>query len=326
MENAVVGDDVHGEDPTVNALQELVAGLLGMEAGLFVPSGTQSNLVALLTHCGRGDEALVGLAAHVARYEAGGASVLGGIVLHPLVQEVDGSMALDQVQSAIKPKDVHFAKTRLLCLENTWHGRPLALGYLRSIIELARKASLSLHLDGARIFNAAIALHMEARDLAAGFDSVSVCLSKGLGAPVGSVLCSSKPFIDEARRWRKMVGGGMRQAGVLAAAGRVAIEEQVERLAIDHENATRLAKGLRGIPGLVVEGAFTNMVFLHVPERAIAPLGESLARQGVLIDGSENPLRLVTHLDVDAAGIDRALQAFASYFVAERAGASKALN
>jgi threonine aldolase len=312
MAEARVGDDVFGDDPTVNELQELVAETIGKEAALYLPSGTQSNLTALLAHCGRGDEALVGSATHVFRYEARGASVLGGIALHPIVEERDGTLDLDEVAGAVKPDDSHYPRTRLFCLENTWHGRPLPADYLRTACEVAHARGLACHLDGARLFNAAHASGVAPRELARGFDSVSLCLSKGLGAPVGSVLSGSRELIAEARRWRKMLGGGMRQAGVLAAAGRIAILEGPLRLEEDHENARRLTAGLSEIDGLEVEGPFTNMVFVHVADGdRLARLRAGLAAAGVAVEADGSPIRLVTHRDVSSADVAQAVEAFA---------------
>jgi threonine aldolase len=231
MARAEVGDDVFGDDPTVNALQQRIATMLGFEAALFVPSGTQSNLVAIMSHCQRGDEYIVGQMAHTYRWEGGGAAVLGSVQPQPLAHQGDGTLALADIEAAIKPDDAHFARSRLLCLENTLGGRALPLAYMRDATALACRRGLAAHLDGARLFNAATALHVSAREIAQHFDSVSVCFSKGLGAPVGSALCGSREFIARAHRWRKMAGGGMRQAGVLAAAALHALEHHVERLA-----------------------------------------------------------------------------------------------
>ncbi|MEO7477988.1 MAG: low-specificity L-threonine aldolase, partial [Lysobacteraceae bacterium] len=257
---AVVGDDVYGEDPTVNALQERLAAKLGFEAGLFGPSGTQSNLLALMAHCQRGDEYLVGMEAHTYKFEGGGAAVLGSIQPQPIPHAGDGTLPLDAVERAIKPIDPHFARTKLLCLENTWHGRPLPLEYLRDARAFCDRRGLALHLDGARLFNAAVATGLPARDIAQFFDSVSVCFSKGLGAPVGSVLVGSKGLIDVARRWRKVAGGGWRQAGILAAGCIHALDHHVERLADDHARAERLAEALHDAPGISLVGQHTNMV------------------------------------------------------------------
>jgi threonine aldolase len=319
MMDAEVGDDVFGDDPTVNRLQALAAELLGFEAGLIMPSGTQSNLAALMTHCQRGDEYLVGQNAHTYRYEGGGAAVLGSIQPQPLENEPDGSMALERIAAAIKPDDPHFARTRLLALENTIGGKALPLPYQHAATDLAHERGLATHLDGARLFNAAIALGVAPNEVAAGFDSVSVCLSKGLGAPVGSLLLGSRDFIDRARRPRKMLGGGLRQAGVLAAAGFYALEHQVARLADDHANAQRLADGLRGIDEVAVDGPHTNMVFATVPAERLASLVAFMQQRGILLLARSPMLRLVTHLDVDRAGIDRAVAAFREFF-ARRAG------
>ncbi len=309
---AEVGDDVFGDDPTVNALQARMAALSGHEAALFVASGTQSNLCALLAHCGRGDEYIVGQYAHCYRYEAGGGAVLGGIQPQPLPQGADGTLALADIAAAVKPDDPHFARSRLLCLENTWNGNVLPLAYLEAATGLARRSGLATHLDGARVFNAAVALGVPLREITRQFDSVSVCLSKGLGAPVGSVLCGSAEFIERARRVRKMVGGGMRQAGLLAAAGLHALDHHVDRLADDHALAKRLAAGLAALPGVVVTPPQTNIVFAEVTGGRGAALLEHLAARGVLATGLIG-LRFVTHLDVDAAGIDRAIAAAAEF-------------
>ncbi len=314
MMDAEVGDDVFGDDPTVNRLQALLAERLGFEAGLFMPSGTQSNLTALMTHCQRGDEVLVGQQAHTYRYEGGGAAVLGSIQPQPLEHEPDGSIALERIAAAIKPDDPHFARTRLLALENTIGGKVLPLPYQHAATDLAHERGLATHLDGARLFNAAVALGVAPHEVATGFDSVSVCLSKGLGAPVGSVLLGSREFIDRARRPRKMLGGSLRQAGVLAAAGIFALEHHVARLAEDHANAQRLADGLRGIEELSVDGPHTNMVFVTVPAASVGALEAFLHGHGILVLARSPTVRLVTHLDVDAAGIERAVAAFRAFF------------
>ena len=314
MAAAEVGDDVYGEDPTVNRLEALAAEMLGTEAALFVASGTQSNLLAIMTHCGRGDEYIAGQTAHCYRFEGGGAAVLGGVQPQPLDVEPDGTLDLVKVAAAIKPRDPHFARTRLLCLENTQAGRILPLDYLGQAHALARERGLALHLDGARLFNAAVALGVEVREIAGHFDSVSVCLSKGLGAPVGSLLCGSNGFVAEARRWRKVLGGGMRQAGILAAAGIVALRESVARLADDHANARRLAEGIACIGGLTVDPASvqTNMVFLPFHSDQSVALAAFLRERGILIAGREN-IRLVTHRDVSVADIDRTVAAVADF-------------
>ena len=314
--SADVGDDVFGDDPTVNALQARLAADLGFAAGLFVPSGTQSNQLALMAHCERGDEYLVGADAHTYKYEGGGAAVLGSIQPQPVPHAADGTLPLDALAAAIKPAgDPHFARTRLLALENTWHGRPLPLPYLADAGAFARAHGLAYHLDGARLFNAAIAGGVPAREIARHFDSVSVCLSKGLGAPVGSVLLGSDEVIGRARRWRKVLGGGWRQAGILAAMGLHALDHHVERLADDHRRAAALAAALRAIPGLVVDGAHTNLVFVTVPEGLQGALADHLRAHGVLVAAGRGPrLRLATHLDVDDAGIARTLDAIGGFF------------
>jgi threonine aldolase len=315
MVAAEVGDDVYGEDPTVNALQRRMADELGFEAGLFVPSGTQSNLLALMSHCERGDEYLVGADAHTYKFEGGGAAVLGSIQPQPIPHDVDGSLPLDRLAAAVKPVDPHFARTKLLALENTWHGRVLPQDYLRAAHDFARERGLALHLDGARLFNAAVAGGVPAREIARHFDSVSVCLSKGLGAPVGSVLVGAAALIDRARRWRKVTGGGWRQAGILAAAGMHALDHHVTRLADDHARAARLAEGLRGMAGVELLGQHTNMVFVSVPAERLRDLDVHLQAARIRISIGYLPtLRLVTHLDVDDDGVQRTLEAFARFF------------
>ena len=317
MHAAAVGDDVYGEDPTVNALQQRLAEDLGFEAALFVPTGTQSNLLALLAHCERGDEYLVGMDAHTYKFEGGGAAVLGSIQPQPIVQAEDGSLPLDRLAAAIKPIDPHFARTRLLALENTWHGRPLPLDYLRQAGEFARERGLGYHLDGARLFNAAVACAVPARAIARHFDTVSVCLSKGLGAPVGSVLVGPQALIDKARRWRKVCGGGWRQAGMLAAACLHALDHHVDRLADDHARAARLASALATVDGIRLLGQHTNMVFIDVPAEQLRALDAHLCQAGIRISIGYLPtLRLVTHLDVDDDDIGRTVEAFAGFFAA----------
>ncbi|MDZ3823956.1 MAG: low-specificity L-threonine aldolase [Pseudoxanthomonas sp.] len=312
MAAAEVGDDVYGEDPTVVALERRVAADLGFRAGLFLPSGTQANLVALLCHCARGDEYVVGMDAHTYRYEGGGAAVLGSIQPQPLPQAPDGTLPLAAVEAAIKPDDPHFARTRLLALENTWHGRPLPLDYLSGARALCDRHGLALHLDGARLYNAAVACGVPVRTVAAPFDSVSVCLSKGLGAPVGSVLVGDPDLVHAGRRWRKMLGGGWRQAGLLAAAALHALDHHVGRLADDHARAARLADGLRGLPGLEVDGAHTNMVFVRVDPARRPALAAAARAAGIVLPGGDGPvLRLVVHLDVDDEGIARTVALFA---------------
>jgi threonine aldolase len=317
MAEAVVGDDVYGEDPTVNKLERTTADLLGKEAALFVPSGTMSNLIALLSHCARGDEYIAGQDAHIYRWEGGGGAIFGGIQPQPIEFEPDGSLNLQKVSAAVKPPDHHHAVTKLLCLENTQGGRVLPLAYLAKAVTCAKSHGLALHLDGARVFNAAVALGVPVAQIAAGFDTVSVCLSKGLGTPVGSVLCGSAELIAKAHRWRKVAGGGMRQSGILAAAGLYALEHNVERLAEDHENAKALACGLAKIEELLVSEAHTNILFVTPPSGSAAGLREALASEGILIGGGDS-LRLVTHLDVAAADVARTVGAFERFFSAGR--------
>ena len=353
MAAAPLGDDVFAADPSVNALQEKIAAMLGFEAALFVPTGTQSNLCAILAHCQRGDEYLVGQQAHCYRWEGGGAAVFGSVQPQPIAHASDGSLPLEAIAAAIKPDDAHFARTRLLALENTLGGKLLPIDYLRAATDLAKARGLQRHLDGARLFNAAVAQaaaqravggsdreaeargetaamqgskqsthkisdahQSEARRIAACFDSVSVCFSKGLGAPIGSALCGSRDFIARAHRIRKMAGGGMRQAGLLAAAASHALDHHIDRIADDHALARRLAQGLAGIDGMSVEPPQTNIVFVDLTGDAAersAGLIDHLKMHGVLATGLYR-LRFVTHLDVDAAGIDRAVAAVRAFF------------
>ena len=354
MAAAPLGDDVFADDPSVNALQDKIAALLGFEAALFMPTGTQSNLCGILAHCQRGDEYIVGQLAHTYRWEGGGAAVLGSVQPQPIAHQPDGTLLLSDIEAAIKPDDAHFAKTKLLTLENTWGGKLLPFAYVQAATDLVKARGLSRHLDGARLFNAATAqaglngsgptddgppqvgdgplvgqrstrsgerggdVYAEARAIASCFDSASVCFSKGLGAPIGSALCGSREFIARAHRIRKMAGGGMRQAGLLAAAASHALDQHVLRLAEDHALAARLADGLRGIDGLEVEAPQTNIVFVDLVgaarERSGALL-EHLKANGVLITGLYR-LRFVTHLDVDANAVDRAVVAVRGFFAA----------
>jgi len=325
MAAAPLGDDVFGDDPSVNALQDKIAALLGFEAALFVPTGTQSNLCAILSHCQRGDEYIVGQMQHCYRWEGGGGAVFGSVQPQPLNHQSDGTLALADIEGAIKPDDPHFARSRLLALENTLGGKLLPFGYIEQATALAKSRGLGRHLDGARLFNAAVAQAStgtartacaEARRIAQCFDTVSVCFSKGLGAPVGSALCGSRELIAKARRVRKMAGGAMRQAGMLAAAASYALDHHVDRLAQDHALAQRLAQGLAGIEGLQVEPPQTNIVFVDLtgPAREQSDaLLKHLAGQGVLATGLYR-LRFATHLDVDEAGIDRAIAAIRQFF------------
>ena len=329
---APLGDDVYGDDPSVNALQERIADMLGFEAALFMPTGTQSNLCGLMAHCQRGDEYIVGQSAHTYRYEGGGAAVLGSIQPQPLAQNASGQMTLSDIAGAIKPDDCHFARTKLLCLENTWNGHPMPMDYLAQATTLARQHGLAAHLDGARLFNAAAAsvqpgeaVAAAARRITSHFDSVSVCFSKGLGAPVGSALCGSKELIARAHRVRKMAGGGMRQSGLLAAAAGYALEHHLERLVDDHALAQRLARGLNAIAGLQVRSAQTNIVFLDVADGRGPDLLAFLKGRGILATGLIG-LRFVTHLDVDAAGIDRTVDAIKAFFNQSTSASSAAAS
>lgn len=317
MAKAEVGDDVFADDPSINALEARVADMLGQQAALLLPTGTQSNLVALLTHCGRGDEYIVGQDYHTYKYEAGGAACLGGIQPQPMPVEADGSLALTQVASLIKPDDYHFAKTRLLSLENTHSGKVISQAYLAQAENLAREHSLSLHLDGARVFNAAVAQGVTVAEICTRFDSVSICCSKGLGAPMGSLLAGSSDYIQQARRWRKMLGGGMRQAGIIAAAIDYALSHHVEALVEDHANAEYLVNALNqrlaGHPSIQVDAAATNMVYVNL---ATAEQGQALqaflAEQNILVLGGKR-LRLVTHRDVGRQSIARLAEVICSF-------------
>lgn len=308
MQQASLGDDVYGEDPTVRRLEETLADLSGKESGLLLPSGTQSNLCALLSHCERGDEFIAGQTSHIYRYEGGGGAVLGGIQPQPIENNPDGSLDLMRVASVIKPLDFHFPRSRLLCLENTMQGKVLPVSYLQSLAPFAQAHGLRLHLDGARIFNAAVADGSPLHRLVHMFDTVSICLSKGLGAPAGSVLVGDYSAIASARRWRKMLGGGMRQSGVIAAAGLYALQHNVHRLAEDHARARRLADGLR-VLGLDVEPVQTNMVYLDCSALDLSNLTKRLLERGIKINPASR-LRLVTHLGIDDYAVERALRAF----------------
>ena len=313
MEQAPVGDDVYGDDPTVNRLQDVTAEMFGYEAALFAPSGTQSNLIALLVHCARGDEYLVGQEAHTYKYEGGGAAVLGSIQPQPIANQADGSIALADIAVYIKPDDMHFARTRLLALENTIGGRVLGSAYMAAATSLARERGLATHLDGARICNAAVKQGISLREATAGFDTVSVCLSKGLGAPVGSVLCGPKALIEQGKRWRKMLGGGMRQAGIVAAAGLYALEHNIARLADDHANAARLSAGLAQIAQLKVATPQTNIFYIEVPPAAVDALRAALLRERIRATVGQHT-RLVTHINVSAADVERILDVFTDFF------------
>ncbi|MFM4749801.1 low-specificity L-threonine aldolase [Aeromonas veronii] len=314
MLHAEVGDDVYGEDPGVNALEAFGARLLGKQAALFVPSGTMSNLLAVMSHCQRGEGAILGNAAHIYRYEAQGSAVLGSVALQPLPMQRDGTLAFDDIKAALAPDDAHFVQTRLICLENTHNGKVLSLSYLQEMGAFVAERGLKLHLDGARLFNAAVASETPVEVIAAPFDSISICLSKGLGAPVGSLLVGSHDFIARARRLRKMLGGGMRQAGILAQAGLFALEQHVTRLADDHRRAKRLAEGLAALPGIELDLSLvqSNMVFLRLREGESAPLLAFMKERGILFSGY-GELRLVTHLQINDDDIEEVIDAFTEY-------------
>lgn len=314
MLHAEVGDDVYGEDPGVNALEAYGARLLGKQAALFVPSGTMSNLLAVMSHCQRGEGAILGNAAHIYRYEAQGSAVLGSVALQPLPMQRDGTLAFDDIKAALAPDDAHFVQTRLICLENTHNGKVLPLSYLQEMGAFVAERGLKLHLDGARLFNAAVASETPVEVIAAPFDSISICLSKGLGAPVGSLLVGSHDFIARARRLRKMLGGGMRQAGILAQAGLFALEQHVTRLDDDHRRAKRLAEGLAALPDIELDLSLvqSNMVFLRLREGESAPLLAFMKERGILFSGY-GELRLVTHLQINDDDIEEVIDAFTEY-------------
>ncbi|MEP0942508.1 MAG: low-specificity L-threonine aldolase [Rhizobiaceae bacterium] len=319
MANAEVGDDVYGDDPTVNALEERAAEMMGKEAGLFVSSGTQSNLVALLTHCGRGDEYIGGVGYHIPKYEAGGAAVLGGISPRHLPLNNKGGLDPDAIEAAIQPDDSHFAITKLVCLENTHNGLVMDQDDIEKTAEVARRHGLGLHIDGARLMNAAVKSGRPASELVTCADTVSLCLSKGLGAPVGSVLCGPKDFVHQARRARKLVGGGLRQSGVLAACGLYALHNNVERMAEDHQNAAAMAKRLAELSGLTfdVDSVHTNMIWIDVEEGSGAgSLSDHMMGRGMIVSepsGPERRTRLVTHLDFEAGDVDKVVDGFAAW-------------
>jgi len=306
MADAVVGDDVYGDDATVNELEAWSAKRHGFEAALFCSSGTQANLLALMSHCDRGDEYLCGQQAHNYKFEGGGAAVLGSIQPQPIENEPDGTLSLSKLKKAIKPDDFHFARTTLISIENTINGKVLPLTYLAQVREFADAEGLALHLDGARVYNAATALDVDITDIAKYFDTMTICLSKGLGAPIGSLLFGSKTFIAKARRWRKMLGGGMRQVGILAAAAKIALQDNIERLSEDHLNAKYLAEQLNQVDGIKVNTSFveTNMVFASLSSALnVDDIARQLLDKGILISAG-NPLRLVTHLNINKANID----------------------
>ena len=319
MAKAEVGDDVYGEDATINALQEKAAEMLGKEAGLFVPSGTMGNLISVLSHCGRGDEVILGDQAHIFRYEAGGISALGGVHSFQIPNLPDGSIPLEDIRAAVRGNDVHEARTRLIALENTQNrcgGTVLSLDYMNAVGEFAKSKGLALHLDGARVFNAAVALNASAAEVAAPFDSVTFCLSKGLSAPVGSVICGSREFVSKAHRIRKQLGGGMRQAGILAAAGIVALDSMVDRLGEDHLRARNLAEGLASVSGLVLdEGTpHTNMIFMNLAGAAdisAEDVIEKMAAQNIRISmAGKRRFRLVLHYWISDEDVAKVVAAF----------------
>ena len=319
MAEAVVGDDVYCEDPTVNNLQETAAELMGKEVGLFVPSGTMANLIAVLAHCQRGDEAIMGNLGHTFLHEVGGMSALGGVFANTIPNQNDGTLSLEDIRNSYREEDVHHPESRLVILENTQNacgGIPLCVDYMRSVGELAHQLGMKLHVDGARIFNATVALNTTAENLAAAADSVMFCLSKGLCAPVGSVLCGSSEFIARSRKIRKQLGGGMRQAGILAAAGLVALKSMVGRLGEDHVHARQIADGLKELPGIEFHKGYpqTNMVFIHIkPTASKKPdeLKEFFASKGILLSSSgPEQFRLVTHYWIDDADITRIVKTF----------------
>lgn len=317
MAQAPVGDDVMGDDPSVARFEAALAERTGKAAALLFPSGTQSNLAALLSHCQRGDEYIAGQQAHTYKYEAGGAAVLGSIQPQPVEHAADGSLPLEYLRAVIKPHDFHFARTRLLALENTIGGRVLEAGYVQAATDLAREHDLATHLDGARLFNAAVATNTPLATLCAPFDSVSLCFSKGLGAPLGSALVGSQALVDEARRWRKMLGGGMRQAGIIAAACHHALDHHVDDLAEDHRRAARLAEGIAELPPFRVDYQATNMVFIQIPEGHIEPLRRWLKERDILIELLYST-RLVVHRDLNDEAIEATLEAFRGYLSAHR--------
>ena len=313
MFEAELGDDVYRDDPTVIALEEKAAAMLGKQAGLLVTSGTQGNLVSLLSQAGRGDQVLIGDKSHIYKYEAGAASVLGGLFLHPLTNRDDGTLDPDDILGGVSPRDDHFAPTRLLAIENTHNvagGKPLDTAQTERMADVAHGKGLKVHLDGARLFNAAVVLNQAAADLAAPADSLSFCLSKGLSCPVGSVVVGESDFIEEARRWRKMLGGGMRQAGVIAAAGIYALDHMIERLAEDHENARRLAYGLAEVQGIILdpETVHTNIIFFSIEANKSRELAKGLRTRGILIDSEKKLVRMVTHYGISREDIDYLLK------------------
>lgn len=329
ISTANVGDDVFGEDPTVNALEEKIAHIAGMEAAVFAPTGTQSNLLGLMAHCQRGDEYIVGQTAHTYQWEGGGAAVLGSIQPQPMDFSENGTLNLEKVATLIKPIDDHYARTKLLCLENTTSGKVLPLEYLKTIPSFCEKHYIRSHLDGARVFNASVKLDVPLKHITQNFDSVSICLSKGLGTPMGSVLCGSRELIKEARHWRKMLGGGMRQIGFMAAAGLYALEHNVARLSDDHENAELFAKALNELEEIELISINTNILFISMSD-IYFDLCDSLATRGIKfprrIREVKNPntpqkrniIRLVTHLDITQDDVNFTLNEIKNFFKKHR--------
>jgi threonine aldolase len=313
MASAEVGDDVYGEDPTVTSLEKRLASMLGKEAGVFFPSGTQSNLAALMAHCGRGDEIIVGKNYHINWDEASGASVLAGISLWPVETQPNGSITPETILDAIKEDDPHFARTRLLCLENTVGGKAIPIDTIKSAAQTAWDSNLSVHLDGARFFNAVTALGCSPKDLADCADSISVCLSKGLGTPVGTVLTGSKQFIRSARRNRKILGGSMRQVGIIAAAGHYALDHNISRLSEDHKRAKHFASALQEIDAGIVETG-TNMVFFTPKDGKTSELRSFMEEQGVKIGDQSPSIRMVLHRDITDYGMESAISSFKNYY------------
>lgn len=317
MMSAPVGDDILGDDPTIKEFEKFAAEMLGKDSAIFTTSGTQSNLMAIMAHCGRGDEYIVGQQAHCYKWEGGGAAVLGGIQPQPLDFEADGTLDLNKAKAAIKPYDDHHARTKLLCIENTHHGKALPMAYLQSVQDFCQAQKLASHLDGARAFNAAVHHGIAIRNIAQHFDTVSICLSKGLGAPVGSFLAGPATLIREARRWRKVLGGGMRQAGILAAAGLYALENNVQGLAQDHAHAAMLGQGLEALEEISVIGVWTNMVFIEINKGSVRELQQYLLDHGIAVLAGYhfgNKIRLVTHRDINTEEIKQVITHIKDFF------------
>ncbi len=319
IHDAEVGDDVYGDDPSVNALEEKAAQMLGKEAGLFVTSGTQGNLVSMLAHCGRGDEVLVGDRSHIFSSEAGGASVLGGLFLYPIKTDRFGFLEPDLIRAATKPQDYHVPPTKLLCIENTHNqcsGQPLTTDQVAAMADAGREGGMAVHIDGARIFNAAVSLGVDVAELVEPADSATFCLSKGLSCPIGSVVVGSEDFIHRARRWRKMLGAGMRQVGVIASAGIYALDNMIERLSEDHANAKKLAEGLADIDGISVDPdtIHSNIVFFNIPPGSGTAIAASLKERGILVNAGDPAMRMVTHYGISSEDIDYTLVALEEEF------------